>query len=110
MGGAGDALRTGPHAEPHTVITEKGSMAIRLKPIKDQVIVITGASSGIGLATAQEAARRGARVVLASRDEADIKQAADQITADGGQATPVVADVGDQASVEALAEQAIVAY
>lgn len=85
-------------------------MSIRLKPIKDQVIVITGASSGIGLATAQEAARRGARVVLASRDEADIKQAADQITADGGQATPVVADVGDQASVEALAEQAIVAY
>jgi len=85
-------------------------MAIRLKPIKDQVIVITGASSGIGLATAQEAARRGARVVLASRDEADIKQAADQIAADGGQATPVIVDVGDQRSVEALAEQAIVAY
>jgi NAD(P)-dependent dehydrogenase (short-subunit alcohol dehydrogenase family) len=85
-------------------------MAIRLKPIKDQVIVITGASSGIGLATALEAARRGARVVLASRDEADIKQAADQITAAGGRATPVVVDVGDQASVEALAEQAIVAY
>lgn len=85
-------------------------MAIRLKPIKDQVIVITGASSGIGLATAREAARRGARVVLASRDEADIKQAADQIAAEGGQATPVVVDVGDQASVEALAEQAIVAF
>jgi NAD(P)-dependent dehydrogenase (short-subunit alcohol dehydrogenase family) len=85
-------------------------MAIRLKPIKDQVIVITGASSGIGLATAQEAARRGARVVLASRDEADIKKAADEIAAGGGQATPVVVDVGDQASVDALAEQAISAY
>ncbi|PYP78524.1 MAG: short-chain dehydrogenase [Gemmatimonadetes bacterium] len=85
-------------------------MAIRLKPIKDQVIVITGASSGIGLATAMEAARRGARLVLASRDEADIKQAADQITANGGQATPVVVDVGDQLSVEAVAEQAIAAY
>ena len=85
-------------------------MAIRLKPIKDQVIVITGASSGIGLATALEAARRGARVVLASRDETDIKSAADQIVAQGGQATPVVVDVGDQASVEALAEQAVVAY
>jgi NAD(P)-dependent dehydrogenase (short-subunit alcohol dehydrogenase family) len=85
-------------------------MPIRLKPIKDQVIVITGASSGIGLATAQAAARRGARVVLASRDEADIKQAADQIAAEGGQATPVVADVGDQLSMERLAEQAIVAY
>ena len=85
-------------------------MAIRLKPIKDQVIVITGASSGIGLATALEAARRGARVVLASRDETDIKKAADQIVAEGGQATPVVADVGDQPSVEALAQQAIAAY
>ena len=85
-------------------------MAIRLKPIKDQVIVITGASSGIGLATALEAARRGARVVLASRDEADIKKAADQIVAEGGQATPAVVDVGDQASMEALAEQAIAAY
>jgi len=85
-------------------------MAIRLKPIKDQVIVITGASSGIGLATALEAARRGARVVLASRDEADIKSAADQIVAQGGQATPVVVDVGDQASVEALAEQAVATY
>jgi NAD(P)-dependent dehydrogenase (short-subunit alcohol dehydrogenase family) len=36
-------------------------MAIRLEPIKDQVIVITGASSGIGLATALKAARRDAR-------------------------------------------------
>ena len=85
-------------------------MAIRLKPIKEQVIVITGASSGIGLATAQEAARRGARVVLASRDEADIRKATDEIVAEGGQATAVVADVGDQASVDALAEQAITAY
>ena len=85
-------------------------MAIRLKPIKDQVIVITGASSGIGLATALEAGKRGARVVLASRDERDIQQAADQITDAGGQAIAVVADVGDQGAMEGLAEQAIVAF
>src|SRR5215218_9935555 len=85
-------------------------MGIKLKPIKDQVIVITGASSGIGLATALEAARRGASVVLASRDEQDIKKAADQITAAGGRAIPVIADVGDQAAMESLAEQAIGAF
>ena len=85
-------------------------MGIKLKPIKDQVIVITGASSGIGLATALEASKRGASVVLASRDEADIKRGADQITAEGGQAIPVVADVGDQGAMESLAEQAITAF
>ena len=37
-------------------------MSVRQKQVKDQVIVITGASSGIGLATAKEAAARGARV------------------------------------------------
>jgi NAD(P)-dependent dehydrogenase (short-subunit alcohol dehydrogenase family) len=89
---------------------EKGSMAIRLKPIKDQVIVITGASSGIGLATALEAAKRGACVVLASRDEMDIMKAADQIAAEGGHATPVIVDVGEQGSVESLAEEAIATY
>jgi NAD(P)-dependent dehydrogenase (short-subunit alcohol dehydrogenase family) len=85
-------------------------MPIRLKPIKEQVIVITGASSGIGLATALEAARRGASVVLASRDETDIQKAADQITAEGGKALAVVADVADQGAMESLAEQAVVAF
>jgi NAD(P)-dependent dehydrogenase (short-subunit alcohol dehydrogenase family) len=85
-------------------------MATRLKPIKDQVVVITGASSGIGLATAQEAARLGARVVLASRDPVDIQKAADGITAKGGKALAIVADVGDQGSMEALAQQAVDAF
>jgi NAD(P)-dependent dehydrogenase (short-subunit alcohol dehydrogenase family) len=71
-------------------------MPIRLTPIKEQVIVITGASSGIGLATALEAGRRGAQVVLASRDETDILKGAGQITAEGGKALGVVADVADQ--------------
>ena len=85
-------------------------MATRLKPISEQVIVITGASSGIGLATAQEAAKQGARVVLSSRDAVDIQQAADDIIAEGGTAVAVVADVGDQGSMEGLAQQAIEAF
>jgi NADPH:quinone reductase-like Zn-dependent oxidoreductase len=45
------------------------TMAISLKPLRDQVIVITGASSGIGLVTARMAAKRGAKLVLAARNE-----------------------------------------
>jgi NADP-dependent 3-hydroxy acid dehydrogenase YdfG len=47
-------------------------MKERMKSLKDQVIVITGASSGIGLTTAQMAAERGAAVVLAARSEAEL--------------------------------------
>ena len=50
-------------------------MKRHLKPISDQVMVITGASSGIGLVTAKRAAARGARVVLAARNEADLRRA-----------------------------------
>jgi NADP-dependent 3-hydroxy acid dehydrogenase YdfG len=82
-------------------------MSMKLKPISEQVIVITGASSGIGLATAQEAAKRGARVVLASRDMQDIQKAADEITATGGKVLAVVADVGEQDAMEGLAQEAI---
>lgn len=85
-------------------------MATRLKPISEQVIVITGASSGIGLATAQQAARRGACVVLSSRDPVDIQRAADDIVAEGGTAIAVVADVGDQGAMEALAGRATTEY
>ena len=44
-------------------------MNIRLKPIAAQVMVITGASSGIGLTTARMAARRGARIVAVARND-----------------------------------------
>ena len=47
----------------------------RAKKLSQQTLVITGASSGIGLATAQMAAQQGARVVLASRNEAELQRA-----------------------------------
>ena len=49
-------------------------MNVQLKPITDQVVVITGASSGIGLATARLAAERGAKLVLAARSEGALRQ------------------------------------
>jgi NAD(P)-dependent dehydrogenase (short-subunit alcohol dehydrogenase family) len=81
-----------------------------LKPISEQVIVITGASSGIGLVTAQEAARAGAGVVLASRNEADLRQAVDNIRAAGGRAISVVADVADPDQVASIARAAIAEF
>jgi NAD(P)-dependent dehydrogenase (short-subunit alcohol dehydrogenase family) len=61
-------------------------MTVRLKPIKEQVIVITGASSGIGLVTARMAAKRGARVMLTARNHDALKQLADEIVANGTEA------------------------
>jgi short-subunit dehydrogenase len=82
-------------------------MSISLKPIEDQVIVITGASSGIGLATAISAARQGATVVLIARSEDVIKEVADKITAAGGAALHVVADVGKCADVERVVHEVL---
>ena len=85
-------------------------MKHNLKPIGDQVIVITGASSGIGLATAYAAAERGAKVVLAARNKAALNQAVAKIKAAGGEAIAVQTDVSQQAQVQALADAAIRAY
>jgi NAD(P)-dependent dehydrogenase (short-subunit alcohol dehydrogenase family) len=80
---------------------------LKLKRVRDQVLVITGASSGIGLVTAQEAARRGARVVLAARNQRDLARAVEAIRDDGGRATFVVADVADADDVRAIAGTAL---
>ena len=79
----------------------------KLKKLRDQVIVITGASSGIGLATARMAAERGARVVLASRNEEDLRRACDEIRRRGGRATFVVADVAVPHAVDRIGEVAV---
>lgn len=82
-------------------------MAIRLKPFRDQVIVITGASSGIGLATAYRAATEGARVVLASRNGPELERIAERIRREGGRAIHVVADVSKREHLEHLSKRAI---
>lgn len=85
-------------------------MAFTPKDLGDQVVVITGASSGIGLATAREAAGRGARVVLAARDGQALAAIVEDIEARGGRATAVTADVGRREQVEAIAAAAVAAY
>ena len=70
-------------------------MGVKLKRIEDQVVVITGASSGIGLATAKMAAERGARVVLVARDPEGLASARVEIEGAGGRAVTVVADVAN---------------
>ncbi len=82
-------------------------MKIELKPIEEQVVVVTGASSGIGLATARLASERGARVVLASRDKADLKKAVREIQKGGGEAAYAVADVASYDQLRAVAELAV---
>ncbi len=82
-------------------------MRFRTKPLQQQAIVITGASSGIGLATARMAAHRGARVVLASRNAQALQHVVDDIRAEGGRAAYVVADVADAEAVQRIGEVAI---
>jgi len=82
-------------------------MDLTLKPLDEQVLVITGASSGIGLVTARMAARRGASVVLAARNERDLARAVEEIRARGGRAVYHVTDVADAAQVEGLADAAV---
>lgn len=82
-------------------------MALSLKPLDQQVMVITGASSGIGLATARAAAEKGVKLVLASRSEETLDEVVRGITAAGGEAIHVTADVSDSAQIHKVAEAAL---
>lgn len=79
-------------------------------PVEDQVLLITGATSGIGLATAHMAAGRGAKLFLVARGEAALAQVARDVRLRGGEADYAVADVADVAAVEAAADAALVRY
>lgn len=85
-------------------------MTSELKNLEDQVLVVTGASSGIGLTTARMAADRGARLVLAARSEDALRELTEEITQAGGDAVYVVADVSDRDDVREIARVAEETY
>jgi NAD(P)-dependent dehydrogenase (short-subunit alcohol dehydrogenase family) len=89
---------------------KKEGMMMSLKPIHEQVVVLMGASSGIGRLAALEFAHRGAKVVVSARSGAGLRTLVDQIRRDGGEAISVTADTSQFEQVKAVAEAAVSAY
>ncbi len=79
---------------------------MQLKKLSEQTIVITGATSGIGLTTARMAAEKGAKLVLIARNEGALSELAKEIKANGGQAVYYAADVADESALKRAAETA----
>ncbi|MDM4720620.1 SDR family oxidoreductase [Micromonospora sp. WMMA1363] len=80
------------------------------RSLADAVVVITGASSGIGTATAYALARRGTAVVLAARSDSALHRVARRCRELGGRAVAVPTDVTDPAAVERLADRAVTEF
>lgn len=79
----------------------------KLRRVEDQVIVITGASSGIGLATALMAGKKGATVVVSSRNARELDKTVRAIRAAGGEALAVTADVTSYDDMKDLARKTV---
>jgi NAD(P)-dependent dehydrogenase (short-subunit alcohol dehydrogenase family) len=79
----------------------------RKRPLSDQVLVVTGASSGLGRAIARRAGERGAKVVVAARNEAGLVAAAEEIERSGSEALAVRTDVAEQQQNEELVRRAL---
>ncbi len=81
-----------------------------IPPLHEQIVVITGASSGIGRATAHAFAKSGATVVIAARNEVALHDVAQAIMGAGGRAQVVATDVADWQQVERLARETMNAF
>lgn len=85
-------------------------MRARTKPLTEQVIVVTGASSGLGLAVARKAAAAGASLLLTSVDEPAVRKLAEEINAAGGRAHAVAGDLSDGEACAKVARAAIARF
>jgi NAD(P)-dependent dehydrogenase (short-subunit alcohol dehydrogenase family) len=83
---------------------------IQLKPLSQQVIVLTGATSGIGLATAREAGKAGAKLILVARNAEALDTLAAELRAAGGEAHPVPGDIAEPETAERAAAAAIAQF
>ena len=80
------------------------------KPLEQQVVVVVGASSGIGRETALRFAQRGAKVVVSARSEPGLTSLVDEIRRGGGEAMAVAADVAEFDQVKGVADRAVATY
>lgn len=85
-------------------------MSISLRPISEQTIVLTGATSGIGLVTARKAAERGARLALVARNEEALERLASEINESGGTAIYIAADVADEGAMKAVEAETLAEF
>ena len=81
-----------------------------MNTLKNKVVIVTGASAGIGRATALLFAKEGASVVLAARREPELQSLANLITDEGGQALAIAGDVAEEAFAKTLVEQTLAKF
>lgn len=96
-------------AAARSVITFLSTLNLHrpMRPLSRQTLVITGATSGIGLATARAAARQGARLVLVARNEEALQAITDELISRGTHAAYCVADVGRREDLQQAADLAV---
>lgn len=85
---------------------QRRAMALQ-QALTDKVVIVTGASSGIGAATAQELARYGAQVVLAARREDELAKQVAEITGAGHLAVAIPTDISDNTQIMRLVDQVL---